>query len=233
VNFDAGISENTTRALAQIRQMIEGGDLPADGRLPAERDLCARLGLGRRTVRRALEVLEAEGLIWRRQGKGTFAGLPPRPARVLAAEIAEEVDALAVMEARLGIEPQLAALCARRATAEDVERLRLLAARIAAVSDRDSRELWDGAMHRLIARLAGNPLLLAAFELIDAIRAQEDWQHKRQLARGPQTAAIYARQHAAIIDAIDARDAAGAHAAMTAHLQTLTDSLRRALDPGP
>lgn len=230
MNYEDGFQDNTTRALNQIRRLIDDGNLPADGRLPTERDLSERLGIGRRTVRRALEVLEAEGQVWRRQGKGTFAGQPPSPATGLAAGLAEEVDALGVMEARMGIEPQLAALCARRATAEDVDRLRLLAHRTQESADPDSFELWDGAMHRLIARIADNPLLLAAFNLIDEVRTGEDWQYKRQMARTPATQTTYHAQHEAIIAAIDARDPAAARDAMRDHLLTLTDNLRRSLE---
>ncbi|PUB19138.1 FadR/GntR family transcriptional regulator [Yoonia sediminilitoris] len=230
MNYDDSFSDNTTRALTQIRRLIDDGNLPSDGRLPTERELSETYGFGRRTVRRALEVLEAEGLLWRRQGKGTFAGQPPRPAAQMAAEIADEVDALGVMEARMGIEPQLAALCARRASGEDVDRLRLLADRTYAAADSDSSELWDGAIHRLIARIAGNPLLLAAFDLLDTVRMGEDWQHKRHMARSEETRAIYHAQHEKIIAAIDARDSDRARAAMMEHLQVLTDNMRRTLE---
>ncbi len=229
MTFENDFSNNTTRALSQIRRLVDEGDLPSDGRLPTERELCEQIGCGRRTVRQALEVLEAEGLLWRRRGKGTFAGQPPQANTGLAAEIADEVDALGVMEARMGIEPQLAALCARRASGEDVDRLRVLAERTKASTDSDSSELWDGAIHRLIARIAGNALLQAAFDLIDTIRTAEDWQHKRHMARSAETNSIYHEQHQQIIDAIDARNADAARAAMTEHLQALTDNLRRSL----
>ena len=225
-------TDNTTLALARIRRMIDSGEVPHEGRLPTERELSAMLGVGRHVVRRAMEVLEAEGLVWRQQGKGTFVGQPPQIITGLAAEIAGEVDALAVMEARLGIEPQLAALCARRATAEDVDRLRLLARRIGSSSDRDSTELWDGAMHRLIARIAGNPLLSVAFGLVDEVRGSADWQRKRDHARSPSLLKLYDAQHVAIIDAIDRRDAKAARQAMTDHLQSLTDNLRKSLQEG-
>lgn len=233
MNYDDSFSENATRALSQIRRLIDDENLPPDGRLPTERELSEKFGLGRRTVRRALEVLEAEGLLWRRQGKGTFAGQPPRVATELAGEIADEVDALSVMEARMGIEPQLAALCARRASGEDVDRMRLLADRTLGSADADSSELWDGAMHRLIARIADNPILQTAFDLLDTVRTREDWQHKRHMARTAETGALYYAQHARIIDAIDARDAEAARAAMSDHLQTLTENLRRSLADSP
>jgi len=222
--------DNTTLALTRIRRMIDAGDVPHEGRLPTERALSEQLNVGRHTVRRALEALEAEGLVWRQQGKGTFVGQQPQIVTGLAAELAGDVDALSVMDARLGIEPQLAALCARRATADDVDRLRMLANRASASQDSDSTELWDGAMHRLIARIADNPLLSVAFGLIDEVRGSADWQQKRNEARSPTLLKLYDAQHAAIIDAIDARDAHAARAAMTDHLQHLTDNLRKSLN---
>lgn len=233
LTFENDFSQNTTRALNQIRRLMDEGNLPSDGRLPTERELSEKFGCGRRTIRHALEVLETEGLIWRRQGKGTFAGQRPRATIGLAAEIVDEVDALGVMEARMGIEPQLAALCARRASGEDVERLRLLVERTVASCDSDASELWDGAIHRLIARIADNALLKAAFDLIDTVRMDEDWQQKRHMARSTETNALYHTQHMHIIDAIDARDAEGARDAMAQHLQSLTDNLRRTLADGP
>jgi DNA-binding FadR family transcriptional regulator len=84
-------------------------------------------------------------------------------------------------------------------------------------------------MHRLIARIADNPLLLAAFDLVDAVRSAEDWQHKRHMARTTETKALYHTQHTQIIDAIDARDMDAARNAMTEHLQMLRDNLSRSM----
>ena len=71
---------------------------------------------------------------------------------------------------------------------------------------------------RDIADIAGYPVLRAGFTLINALRQQQRWQHERQLARSAERVAQYARQHAAIIAAIQARDAAAARVAMQAHL---------------
>ncbi len=227
---DQGEIRETAKVLAAIRHIVEKGQLPADGRLPTERELAAELGTARRNVRRALDTLESEGLIWRRQGKGTFAGQPPDPTEALAAEIVAEVDPLVAMEARLCIEPALAELCARRATADDVARLRQLARRVASPEDAVAAELWDGALHRLIARIAGNRIMLTAFTLIDEVRVGAEWQSKRHRARTPETMALYDSQHRKIIDAIEARDGPGAAAAMKAHLTSLSENLRRSLE---
>jgi GntR family transcriptional repressor for pyruvate dehydrogenase complex len=220
-------ADNACAARTRIREMIRLGEVEADGKLPTERDLCARFGVSRRAVRRALDALETEGLVWRRQGKGTFVGQPPDPNGHLAAIIAPDTDPLSVMEARLALEPELAALAARRATAEDVARMRALAERACQAQDADAAELWDGSLHRMLTRIAGNPILSTAFALINEVRQEQRWQHERQRARSADLVAEYHRQHGRIIDAIDARDEDAARAAMRAHLMALKANLER------
>jgi GntR family transcriptional regulator, transcriptional repressor for pyruvate dehydrogenase complex len=223
------IADNSSLVLSRLRSLISAGAGAREGRLPTERELCERLGVGRRAVRRALEALEAEGLVWRRQGKGTFIGQPPDPTGLLAAAIAGETQPLEVMEARLCIEPRLAGLSAERARADDIERMRHLAARIAETRDGDAAELWDGALHQLIAKAAGNRPLLTAFALLNEVRSADGWRAPRERARNEATLKLYDRQHRAIIDAIAGRDAQRAELAMRTHLETLTEALRRAL----
>lgn len=221
--------DSVTALRAQLQGMIARGRFGADGRLPAERELSEMAGVSRRTVRRALEALEAEGLIWRRQGKGTFAGLPPDPTQALAAEIVGETDVLEVMDARLCIEPTLAAMAACHADADDVARMRDLARRTSEATTPDSMELWDSAFHRLIARTAGNRPLFAAFSMLDEIRANDAWQHLRARARSTASLRANHAAHETIIEAIAARDPEAARSAMQGHLTVLADNLRRIL----
>src|SRR6202012_2996242 len=61
----------TDQGLTRVREFIEKQAVSLDGRIPPERTLASALGVGRRSVRRALDMLEQEGRIHRHQGRGT------------------------------------------------------------------------------------------------------------------------------------------------------------------
>lgn len=210
----------------RLMALISAGEWRADGKLPTERALADRFGVGRRLVRQALDALETEGLVWRKQGKGTFIGQPNDPMGDLAAKITGETIPLEVMEARLCIEPELAALCAQRMTPMEVDRLRRLAQRQYESQDAQAMELWDGALHRLIAQGARNRPLLTAYALLDKIRAQPGWVAVRARARDAASLQVTYSEHMAIIDAIGIGHATVARQAMRDHLDTRTDALR-------
>ncbi|MDX1821829.1 MAG: FCD domain-containing protein [Paracoccaceae bacterium] len=219
-----GDRDNSSLALERLRLMLH--DIPAtgDNRLPTERQLAETLGISRRSVRRALEVLEAEGLVWRRQGAGTFAG--PRPETITAQD-SFEANFSEVMEVRLRLEPQLAQLAALRASAPAVARMRDLIIRLEESDDADGRELWDSALHREIARAAGNRFFLMIFDSMDRARLDEAWRALRERARSRANLAQTMRQHRELVDAIAAHDPVRAGAAMRAHLMSVHDGILR------
>ena len=94
---------------------IESGEWADGFRLPPERSMAAEHGLARNTLRQALAALEQRGLIVRQVGRGTFVKAESRPALAdgLLAKMrnASPVD---LIEVRLIIEPQAAALAAER-----------------------------------------------------------------------------------------------------------------------
>jgi DNA-binding FadR family transcriptional regulator len=225
----SNLPENSTYALERLRGLLNSGELEADGnRLPTERALSELFGVSRRALRRALEVLEAEGRIWRKQGSGTYAGARPDGWSEHVNSLVAGTDLMEIMEVRLRIEPQLAQLAAIRAKTDEVERMHELTTKIYESDDADGRELWDGALHRLIAQSAGNQFFLTIFDVINHVRQDEAWQTIRELARSSnRTRERTYVQHRAIVDAIAARDPMGAAEAMRQHLLLLQESLVR------
>ena len=210
--------DNSTIAVERLRALL--GDIQAanGSRLPTERQLAINLGISRRSVRRALEVLEAEGLVWRRQGAGTFAG--PAPDALTALD-QPDTDFSEVMEVRLRLEPQLAQLAALRATDADIVRMRHALSRLNATKDADGRELWDSAFHREIARAAGNKFFLTIFDAMDRARNDDTWRGLRESVRSFANLAQTTQQHDDIVAAIAAHDPVKAGAAMRIHLMSL------------
>lgn len=172
----SNLGENSTYALERLRALLHSGALDADGKLPTERALSEQFDVSRRALRRALEVLEAEGLIWRKQGSGTYAGPRPDGWSEHVGSIVASTDITEIMEVRLRIEPQLAQLAAIRAKDISIRRMYELAEKIYRSDDADGRELWDGALHRLIAQSAGNQFFLTIFDFINHVRQDEAWQ---------------------------------------------------------
>jgi DNA-binding FadR family transcriptional regulator len=226
---------NSNYALEKLRALLQSDSLDADGKLPTERTLSEMLGVSRRSIRRALEVLEAEDRIWRRQGSGTFAGKRPDEWSSQVDSIVAETDFMEIMEVRLRVEPQLVQLAAMRAKAAEIERMYDLVEKIYESTDADGRELWDGTLHRQIAQCAGNQFFLTIFDVINRVRQDPAWQMIRERARSiSRTREVTHGQHKAIVDAIAARDPARAGEAMRQHLLTLQESLIRitSLDHG-
>lgn len=221
-------SNNSVYALDKLRELLQTGELGRDGRLPTERALAGMLGISRRAVRRALEVLEAEGHIWRRQGAGTFIGERPSDWDDHVGKIVADTDFLEIMEVRLRIEPQLAQLAALRAKPRDVEKMREICRKITESVDADAKELWDSAFHRQIAQTAGNQLFLTVFDVINRVREDDAWQIIRERARsGRRDQGVIHVQHARIVEAIAARDPSRAGEAMREHLLGLQEVLIR------
>lgn len=65
-----------SQLVSRIRRNLENGVWKLGDRIPTEQQLCGEFGVSRITVRRAVEALEEEGLLVRRQGKGTFVSAP-------------------------------------------------------------------------------------------------------------------------------------------------------------
>ena len=127
----------TAQAVAQkLLAMIREGALAPGDQLPTEKELIERLGVGRSTIREALQILSTINVIEATAGAGTFVKAPT-PADMFRPELVGFLignrTALELLEAREMIEPSCVRLAALRGTADDFARIdRLLDAHEAA-----------------------------------------------------------------------------------------------------
>jgi DNA-binding FadR family transcriptional regulator len=212
-------------ALVQLQAYLAQHDLPANSRLPPERELCAALGISRGELRKALAVLEEHGELWRHVGKGTFTGARPVEEPSDIAAIARATNPREVMRARLVIEPLLAREAALNATGSDIAELQLCLKGAREAETWRRYETWDNRLHRTVAEAARNTVLVALFDTLNAVRRAVVWGRLRENTQRPPADHHSFAEHDAIVAAIAERDLNGAETAMRRHLQTVERNL--------
>jgi len=226
---DSSPTRKTDATLVQLRAWMSRNDLEDEMKLPSERVLCDELGVTRGDLRKALAVLEREGVIWRHVGKGTFIGAKPLDQMLSLSRIEHETNPGEVMRARLLIEPILAREAARNATRQDVADIETLMHQARAAETWRQYEALDTAFHRAIARAGDNSLMLAIYDTLNTVRRSVVWGRLRVVPDRPPTDHHSFAEHEAIVAAIKTRDITAAGAAMFTHIQTVASQL----DPTP
>ena len=216
---------------AYLQRAIETGAYGEGDRLPPERELAATFQAARSTVRRALDQLEKAGLVSRRLGSGTFVGATTTANRKTH-DLADQVSPIQLIEARLAVEPfttRLAVLHATRRNLDDMELVLKHAEE--SLADKDDFSKWDGEFHLLIAHASGNPLLINVYRQINHVRLHAQWDAMKEKILTPDVVTAYNRQHRAIFNALNERDAQGAYALITEHLEKAREDLVKANSP--
>lgn len=213
--------DNGQSALTQLKAYVAQLDLPENARLPAERELCDILGVSRGELRKALALLEGEGAVWRHVGKGTFVGARPPEELSIIADVAGRSNPAEVMRARLLVEPLLAGEAARHATGEEIVEMHLCLTGARRAETWRQYETWDNRLHRAVAEAAGNIVLLALFDSLNAIRRTVVWGRLRPDPEGPPANHHSFSDHATIVATIENRDVEAATRAMRRHLNTV------------
>jgi DNA-binding FadR family transcriptional regulator len=214
-------ADSRQAALVQLRAYLAQRDLPADSRLPPERELSEILGVSRGDLRKALAALERDGHVWRHVGKGTFIGSGPVEETVALSDISGRSSPADVMRARLIIEPEIAREAALHATPGDIANMRRSTAQTRSAATWRQYENLDNLLHRQIAQASRNTVLLGMFDLLNAIRRTVVWGRLRSTPARPPVDHHSFTEHDRIIDAIQERDLAGAATAMRMHLQSV------------
>lgn len=209
----------TVRAgLDRLDRLIDTGRFPRHSRLPPERELAVRLGVGRSTLRKALAILEAEGKIWRHVGRGTFVGDSAPPASRADVLGLDATTPEELLEARLVLEPAIAAFAATCARAEDIAKMRVAIVKRENAPDPQTYNLWDHTFHDIIAQSTQNPILVALVRTLNGLRKRPEWANYKRTRMSRRNRRQSAQEHADIVAAIETRDPVAAYERMRAHL---------------
>ncbi len=220
--------------LEQIRRLIQTGVLKPGQRLPSERALCERFGVGRGHVREALRKLEFYGIVKTRPQSGTVVerigvrALDGLIENVLG--IQGETDYITLYEVRNVLEIQAAALAAERASPEAISAIsEAHTAHRNVIADGASGMDEDAMFHLRVAEASGNILLHTLISILapDIVKVSESTDTCRE---GRAKDACH--EHQRILDAIRNRDAETAAEAMTDHIGMSRQQHERVLRSG-
>lgn len=219
--------------VGQIKELISKGELRPGERIPSERDMANLLGVSRPSVREAIMVLEAMGLIESRQGGGTYVRSLTETslADPLTTMVEKDPRLLhALVEVRMGLESWAAYLAASKATEEEIASLSKL---IKEMESQAGSGGWDpevdAQFHYTITMSTHNTIQL---HVLDTIRGL--FQATIEVA----LLEFYKRegyleslldQHRSIFDAIRQRNPEQARQAMITHLAFVQEKLPQIL----
>jgi DNA-binding FadR family transcriptional regulator len=219
----------------QIRERIQQGALREGDRLPPERDLAATFNVSRNTIREALRALEHSGLLALEPGATGGAFIRNSGAEVMTMALGDQIrlgliSVANLTEARTIIGSETARLaCERRSEADMIaltENVRLME-EAAAAGNLPLRVNRNLEFHKLLARAAGNPVLVVITEaLVESVR-----EFVHAIGAMPNEFAIASRRR--MLDHLRRRDGNGAAEEMTSYLKMAqTDYLERFRPPG-
>lgn len=216
-----------------LRQMIASGELAPGQQFPPEAQLCTRLAVSRGSLREAVRMLGALGVIESRHGSGTYVS-PLEPANIIGA-LALTVDLmpfdglLELYEIRRVLEAHATAQAAARITDDVADRLARLLDELEATPSTEAASDLDAAFHETIAAASGNAALAS---LLTVFRSRSRSYQLFDLPAGPRIKDVSDACHRTILAALVRRDPGAAAAAAAEHV-TQTEQWLREFRPPP
>lgn len=208
----------------RIQSLISDEKIQSGERLPSERDLAAKLGVSRASLREAILALELGGVLEVRGGSGVYVSEQPE----VEANMPEVGPGpFEVLSARRLIESEIAAIAARVATDGAIDAiLRAVLEMEKHHADYASNEAADREFHMSIARATGNSALVGTVEYLWAQRGRL-WNRLKEHFQTEELRQVTLTDHRNILEAIAAHDPAEARRAMRAHLERVTRTFSR------
>jgi DNA-binding FadR family transcriptional regulator len=207
----------------KLLSLINSGEFPAGSRLPAERELVERFSVSRPTIREAVIALEAQGYVEVKTGSGVYV-LEPQTE---IAGLGPSVSPFEVIESRVYIEGEAAALAAAMITPEQLAALDQALQEMAQENQQDSpaSTVADRKFHSIISEATNNRVLsLLIAQLWDV---QENLDNVRVVHEAVcmKDAPRRLAEHKAIYDALAEGDASAARVAMRSHFSRSLSAL--------
>jgi GntR family transcriptional repressor for pyruvate dehydrogenase complex len=205
---------------ARLRDMIQSGELSAGDKLPPERDLAKILGVSRPTLRAGIRSLSAVGILFSKQGAGTFVAardesptLDSSSLRMLSALHGFTSDEM--FEARLALEMSIAGLAAKRVTSEQMTTLaEEIAGMYASLTEPEQYLVHDMRFHQIVAAASGNRILTSLMNMVATIL----FEYRSKTVKRATDLKESAEQHHNIYRALRDHDPEAAEQAMHDHL---------------
>jgi GntR family transcriptional repressor for pyruvate dehydrogenase complex len=219
------------RLLAYIRS----GELRPGQPLPSQHHLAHTLAVSRPVLREAMQALAALGVVDIRPGSGCYVRDPHGSGDGDPwSEIYSHEGAIEVLEARMVVEVELAALAAIRATPDDLAEMDAILQRLqrAVARGRVTSHITSD-FHQALARAGHNRPLYRMAQMLSQARLVQGMRVEHTL---PDVAAFEEESHRALLDAVASRDPDRARAAMREHLEIAhrweerIDALRQQFD---
>lgn len=207
----------------KVAEIIASGEYPVGSRLPSERKLAERFNISRPTIREAIIALEIAGCVEVKAGSGVYV-LGGNSS--IIANTALDISAFEILEARLCIEGEAAALAAKSITDTELEELRsVLNLMVAENRNKNVSENADEMFHLVIAKATHNEAIMSVCQHLWNLRNNSNvsvsiLDKVRSAGSRPRI-----DEHERILDALIRRDADGARKAMQDHLHRVVAQL--------
>jgi len=196
--------QRASRIAAQLMELIELQKLSPGDRLPPERQLAELLEVSRPSLREALHILQAQGLVQIKHGQGTFVQEPIVAQELRASMMTKTHGLNELFDAREVLEVPAAKWATEKATKEDIRLLRATLNQIDNVTaihpiDYDQLQLLDAKFHLTIVEIAGNRFINQTLNVLQDVMRMS----MQTTLRLPGRSDISRSEHSEILAAIE------------------------------
>lgn len=207
----------------ELLALINSGEFPVGSRLPAERDLAERFSVSRPTIREAIIALEAKGFLTAKTGSGVYVLEPAAEMQLLNVAISP----FELVEARVFLEGEAAALAAALITNEQLAQLKLALDEMATenLQHRQGSTIADRKFHSIISDAANNRVLSIYISQLWDMQERQNHISRAHRAVCMQDAPRRLAEHKAIYDALSQKDGHAARIAMKNHFSRTLSAL--------